>query len=519
MTLRALLVVLILGSTGERAWADCDASTHGVTPGVVDSTSFQSLLHLCAGEVITFPSGTYTFTASAASQRGFFVWRGAARSPTVLRGGGDALTRSNPTVFRVDTVETHPFQALLLIVNNAEVSNAPDEVVNASNVTIENIVFEGSSASAGGPEWNYGNAIWVQSNNVPGASSIENIHILRNVISGFSGMNWLALIAADGSPGIGQQSEIAIAGNLFDASAENTGSCVNNSANTTPVFQILISGSSYVPSSLVSNVSVASNNFQSQFVKGAVMVASGSNRVAIQYNQITGAGTGVLPATGWSTEQGRYAISLYHTAGDVGGRGLKPDEIWISGNQIESPVSCGIYAAGATNLVIVQNAIRGQKDSFDGTEPKAAIALNHSTTMPLHPIAENDLQRNRVGISVADGDIAIVDDSIGVPANSYGIKLNESLGGAFDIEGVILSTRATSAVSVIGTGIPTSPSSLAFTQIGWTACGGHNPALTWYSDYPGGHAVESYAAISNIAFGAITANGNAQTAFWRPNCN
>jgi hypothetical protein len=519
MLLRALLAVLILGSKTERAWADCDASTHGVTPGVVDSTAFQSLLQLCAGEVITFPSGIYTFVASAANQRGFFVWGGTAQSPTVLRGGGDALTKSYPTVFRVDTVDTYPFQALLFIMNNAAVSNAPDEVVNASNVTIENIVFEGSSASAGCPEWNYGNAIWVQSNDVPGASSIENIQIRGNVISGFSGMNWLAVIAADGSPGMGQQSEIAITGNVFDASAGNTGSCVNDSANTTPVFQVLISGSSYVPSSLVSNVSVASNNFQSQFVKGAVMVTSGSNHVSIQYNQIKGAGTGVLPAMGWSTEQGRYAISLYDTAGDVGGQGLNPDTIWIAGNQIESPVSCGIYAAVATNIVIVQNAIRGQKDSFDRTEPKAAIALNHSTTMPSHPIADNDLQGNRVGIGVADGDVAIVDNSIGVPANSYGIKLSESLGGTFDIEGVTLSSTATNAVSVIGAGIPTGPSSLALTQNGWTACGGHNPALTWYSDYPGGHAVAGYAAIANIKFGAITANGNPQTAFWSTVCN
>jgi hypothetical protein len=67
----------------------------------------------------------------------------------------------------------------------------------------------------------------------------------------------------------------------------------------------------------------------------------------------------------------------------VGGQGLPPDTIWIEGNLIDSPVSCGVYSARGANLVIEQNSISGQKDTFDGTEPKAAIALNHSTpTLP-----------------------------------------------------------------------------------------------------------------------------------------
>jgi hypothetical protein len=519
-TLRAFLIILALGAVAERARADCDPAAYGVVPGIVNSTGFQNMLQACAGETVSFAAGTYTFVTSPTNPQGFFVWGGTPQSPTLLRGNGDALTHTDPTVFKVTSAGAYPFQALLFIMNNAEVSNAPGQVVNASNITIENIAFEGSSAPAGCPQWDYGNAIWVQSNNIPGATSIENINILRNVISNFSGMNWLALIATDGSPGIGQQSEIAIAANIFDASSANPGSCVNNSANTTPVYQVLISGSSYLPTGLVSNVSVASNNFQSQFVKGAVMITSGTSRISVQYNRpIEGAGTGVLPATGWSTEQGRYAISIYDTARDVGGQGLPPDTIWIEGNLIDSPVSCGVYSARGANLVIEQNSISGQKDTFDGTEPKAAIALNHSSTMPLHPITNNDLQANQVGISVADGDVAIAQNFIDVPANGYGMKISASEGGLFDIRGVILRTAATNAVSVIGAGIPDDLSGLSVIQNGWNTCGGSNPALRWYSDYPGGHAVTGYATIPNIDFGTITANGHPQTAFWLPTCN
>src|SRR5262249_55774646 len=185
----------------------------------------QDMLRACAGQTITFAAGTYAFVATRANQRGFFVSGGFPGFPTVLRGSGQAVTHTNATVFKVvASGSTYPFQALLFVMNNAKVSNAADQVVNASNVTIENIVFEGSTAPSGCPEWSYGNAIWVQSNNIPGATSIENIKILRNVISNFNGKNWLALIAADGSPGVGQHSEIAITGNTFDASSANPGS-------------------------------------------------------------------------------------------------------------------------------------------------------------------------------------------------------------------------------------------------------------------------------------------------------
>ena len=408
----------------------------------------------------------------------------------------------------------------MFLTNNAEGSSASGHVVNPSNVTIENIVFEGSSASSGCPQWAYGNAIWVESNNIPGAASIENVKVLRNVVANFNGMNWLAVIAADDSPGVGQHSAIVIAGNTFEANSANPGSCVNNSANTHPIYQVLIAGASYLPRGLVSNVMVDSNNFQSQFVKGAVMVTSGTSRISIRYNRpIEGAGTGVIPLTGWSTEQGRYAISIYNTAGDVGGQGLAPDTIWIIGNAIENPVSCGVYAAGGKNLIIEENSISGQRDAFDATEPKAAIALNHSATMPLHPILNNELQGNRVGISVAGGDVSIGQNSITVPANGYGVKLYADEKSAFNIQDLTLNTTATNATSVIGGGSPAYPSSLSITQNGWASCGGSNPALRWYRGVLGGDALTSYAALPNIDIGPVIANGLLQLAFWRPVCD
>jgi hypothetical protein len=226
-----------------------------------------------------------------------------------------------------------------------------------------------------------------------------------------------------------------------------------------------------------------------------------------------------MPASGWSTEQGRYAISIYHTAADVGGQGLAPDTIWITGNRINRPVSCGIYAARGRNIAIEGNSINGQRDGLDGTEPKGAIALNHSDTMPAHPIMNNDLQDNLIGIGVAGGNVSVAQNSITVPANSYGMKLWADDETLFDIRDVTLSTAAVNAVSVVGVGAPGYPSALSVSQNGWAACGGGNPALRWYRDVPGGAALMSYAAMPNIHFGPIVANRLSQGAFWRPACN
>jgi hypothetical protein len=113
----------------------------------------------------------------------------------------------------------------------------------------------------------------------------------------------------------------------------------------------------------------------------------------VQNNAVRDAGLGLPPAPG--TELGRYAILIYDSVHES--PGLPPDTIWVVGNEITNPVSCGIYVAKGQNLDISGNRISGQRDRFDGTLPKGAIALNHAAKV--FSLKDNELIGNYIGIS------------------------------------------------------------------------------------------------------------------------
>jgi len=62
----------------------------------------------------------------------------------------------------------------------------------------------------------------------------------------------------------------------------------------------------------------------------------------------------------------------------------------------------------------------GQTDRFDGTLPKAAIALNHAF---VRTVDGNELANNYTGITVVAGDVAIKENRISVPPGGIRTKI------------------------------------------------------------------------------------------------
>ena len=377
------------------AQAACEATQFGMSVEAADNTAaFKKTLTTCAGKTIHIPRGTYTFSPHG-FDNGMFI-------PDSTSIVGDGSEGQAQTVLQI--ANTGNFASFLW-------------VRDTSNIAIQDIRFEGSAYESGCARGlTYGHAIYVYSSAASHAS-VENIRINGNVFHNFNGQSWITMNAEDRSPGMGLNSEIAVSKNTFYSDSRLSGGCAGSLGIGYPVFMVWLHGSDDSSQGIIKNVSVASNTFHADYVKGAVAVWSGTARISIQYNSIMNAGLQLPPAPG--TELGRYAIAVYNTAHEK--PGLWPDTIWIVGNTIVNPVSCGIYVASAKNLDISRNKISGQADRNDATLPKGAIALNHA--LNVRSVEGNELVNNYIGITVVAGDVAVKDNLITVGPGGLRTKI------------------------------------------------------------------------------------------------
>jgi hypothetical protein len=377
------------------AESTCEATEHGMSAEAGDNTAaFKSTLTACAGKSIHIAQGTYTFSPHG-FDNGMYI-------PDKTSIVGDGAEGQAATILRI--ADTGTFASFLWI-------------RDTSNISIQGIRFEGSSYDSGcARRLNYGHAISLYSS-AGSRAGVEGIHITGNVFHNFNGQSWITMTAADRSPGIGLQSEIAVSKNAFISDARLQGGCAGSGGIGYPVFMVWLHGSDDSGDGMVENVSIASNTFDADYVKGAVIVWSDTAHISIQNNTIRNAGLGLPPAP--RTELGRYAIAVYNSAHEK--PGLWPDTIQIVGNTIVNPVSCGVYVAAARNLDISRNKISGQSDRFDGTLPKAAIALNHAFNV--RAVESNELTNNYIGITVVAGDVAIKENRIDVPRGGIRTKI------------------------------------------------------------------------------------------------
>ena len=395
------LLLLICGigvvslAQADPAQPGCEAAQYGMSAGASDNTTaFKSALTACAGKSIHIPQGTYTF-----SPRGFDNGLYIPEKTNIV---GDGSEGPGATVLRI--ADTGTFASFLW-------------VRDTSHISVQDIRFEGSTSDSGCARGlAYGHAITVYSS-AGAPAAVENVRITGNVFHNFNGQSWITMTAADRSPGIGLHGEIAVSKNKFLSDAGLRGGCAGSGGIGYPVFMVWLHGSDDSSQGMVENVSIASNTFQADYVKGAVIVWSDTARISIQDNTIMNAGRQLPPAPG--TELGRYAIAVYNSAHEKPGKW--PDTIQIVGNTVVNPVSCGVYVAGARNLNISRNRISGQTDRFDGTLPKAAIALNHAFNV--RDVDGNELANNYVGITVVAGDVAIKNNRIDVPQGGIRTKI------------------------------------------------------------------------------------------------
>lgn len=362
----------------------CQASQHGVNPDARDNTAaFKKMLTECAGKEIRIPRGTYTFSP-AGYDNGLYI-----QSDTSIVG--DGAEGDSGTVMRI--ADTGNFASLFWI-------------RDASNVSIHGIKFEGTSYESGCTKHlDYGHAITIHSS-AGARAPVETIKITANQFHNFNGQSWITITAQDHSPGVGAHSEIAISNNAFVSDANLHGSCAATGGIGYPVFMVWLHGSDESGEGMIENVSISSNTFQADYVKGAVVVWSDTAHIDIQNNTINNAGLR-LPAAP-QTELGRYAITIYNSAHEKPGHW--PDTITVVGNTIVNPVSAGVYVAGARNLEISRNRISGQSDRYDGTLPKGAIALNHAQNV--RAVEGNELVNNYFGITLVATDAPVKDNHV-----------------------------------------------------------------------------------------------------------
>ncbi len=380
---------VLLGTFGQVAQAQqsCEATDHGMHADGSDNTAaLTRTLSECAGRSIHVASGSYVFSPS-----GFAP---GLRMPPDTSLVGDGSQGDQQTVFQI--ASTGNFQALLW-------------VRNVSNVAIRGIHFEGGSYESGcARHLDYGHAIYVQSD-AGESRGVDGVEISGNAFHDFNGQSWITVNAADGSPGVGLNSAVAIRNNVFDSDADLRGGCAGSGGISYPVMMVWLHGSDDSAQGLVANATVESNTFNAAYVKGAVVSWSGTRSISIEHNLIRDAGLRLPPAPG--TELGRYAILVYQSSHER--PGLPPDNVRVASNVITNAVSCGIYVAGGRNIEIIANRISGQSDRWDATLPKGAISLNHVKNVSA--LQDNELANNYIGISSVGSEINMGSNNISAP--------------------------------------------------------------------------------------------------------
>jgi hypothetical protein len=392
-----LLFATMLTALSHRATAQepCEAAEHGMHPGQSDSTAALSkTLTECAGRVVHVPGGTYLFAPS-----GFAVGVSVPAGTSLL---GDGAEGSQATVFRV--APTGNFQALLWI-------------RNVSNVSIRGINFEGTPYQSGCVRHlDYGHAIYVRSD-AGQAQSVENVDISNDRFRDFNGTSWITVDAAEASPGVGERSSVTVSNNVFESDASLTGGCAASLSMADTAAMISLHGSDKSARGTIRNVVITSNMLHAGYVKEGIEVWSGAMNIDIAGNSISDTGLQLPWRPG--TELGRYAIVIYDSAHEQ--PGLHPSSIQVTGNTIVNPVSCGIYVAVGNNIEISANRISGQRDRFDGTLPKGAIALNHAEGVI--DVRDNELAGNYIGVSSVSSPLKMGANRIDVPPGGLGTKV------------------------------------------------------------------------------------------------
>ena len=487
--LSAVLGLLSCGGGSTADAALCEATQYGVSSSLPDNTAaLQAALASCAGRAMHVSSGIYIFApALAYSDANGFGQGIAIPDGTSIVGDGPGKT-----TFRI---------------------NGPGNYVSflwiqdVSNVSIRDLTLEGNNARdppppAGAPAcyYDYGHAITIQSTNRP----VADISIASTELISFTGTSWISILAAEGGPGVGVAGgPVTIDGNYFKSVP---GNAVEPEQIVCSASAVAIEGLGSDEVATASNVTVSGNVVDADYIKSGVAVWSGASQITIANNAIRNAGKGLPVPDKYSN--GSYAILVYHhhSVPPATTVFVRPTTIDIVGNEIINPYSCGIYVAGAQNVRIVGNLISGQIDTYDVTEPRAAIglnSLNNDFGGVQTPVSDNQVDDSAIGISIAGGVLPVVDSNVvgSIPSGGVGMKLNGIANDAMTLTLTNTSIAARANAADVSSVIGFFPSA-AITIDGLYQTGAAYP-LRWFTNIVATSAQSHRGYCSFLAFGSI----------------
>jgi hypothetical protein len=408
LALWAVLGLCACGGNSNSEIGMCEATQYGVSTSLLDNTAaLQAALQSCAGMRMHVAAGTYRFAPALAYPD--------------TNGFGDGITIPDATSIVGDGIGKTTF---LIEGPGNYVSFL--SIRDVSDVSLSAMTLIGSNAGdppppAGAPAcyYDHGHAISILSTNRP----VSNISITSTELISFTGTSWINVLG--GETPTESVGPVTISANHF----------LSIPGNSVAPEYIVCSAAAVSVEGLGSNVATAANvtvsgnTVDADYIKTGVAVWSGSSHITITDNRIVNAGMGLPVPHNYSN--GSYAILVYqqHSAPPATWVLLQPTNVNIANNQLINPYSSGVYVAGARNVRIVGNAITGQVDTYDVTEPRAAIALNYLNNEfegAQTPVSDNHIRDSAIGISIAGGLLPIVDSNVieSIPSGRLGLKVD-----------------------------------------------------------------------------------------------
>jgi hypothetical protein len=415
-------------SSDEAASNLCSATEYGVSTALPDNTAvFQTALNSCAGRTMHVPAGTYVFAPALAyaDTNGFGTGIVIPERTSIVGDG------RGKTILKITGPGNY---AYFLWIHDA------------GDVSIRQLTLAGNNARNPAPPvgapacyYDYGRAIFIQST----TRAIGNIAVEGNEFISFSGTSWITVLGGGNGNTVGiDGGPVTIDDNDFKSVA---GNAVAPETIICPSSAISIQGLGATASA--ANVIVSRNVVDADFIKSGVAVWSGAAHVRISENTIRHAGMGLPVPHDYSN--GSYAILVYqqHAVFPDTTVFVKPTAVEIVGNVIEDAYSSGIYVLEGRSILIENNLISGQLDTYDVTEPRGAIALNlvdNEYGNVETAVSNNTLSDSAIGLSIVGGALPIVDSNVidSIPTRGVGIKVN---GQAVD--GVTLTLTNTSIIA------------------------------------------------------------------------
>lgn len=416
------------GSSDDAASNLCSATQYGVSTALPDNTAvFQAALNSCAGRTMHVPAGTYVFAPALAyaDSNGFGTGILIPERTSIVGDG------RGKTILQISGPGNYAYFFW---------------IHDAADVSIRRLTMAGNNARnpappAGAPAcyYDYGRAIFIQATTRP----VGNIAIEQNEFISFSGTSWITVLGGGNGGTIGiDGGPVTIDDNYFK-SVE--GNAIAPEYIVCPSSAISIQGLGTTASA--GNVSVSRNVVDADFIKSGVAVWSGAANIRISENTIRHAGMSLPVPHDYSN--GSYAIFVYqqHPVFPDTTVFVKPTAVAIVGNVIDDAYSSGIYVLEGRSILIEDNLISGQLDTYDVTEPRGAIALNlvdNDYGNVETAVSNNTLSDSAIGLSIVGGVLPIVDSNVvdSIPSRGVGIKVD---GQAVD--GVTLTLTNTSIIA------------------------------------------------------------------------